>query len=203
MPSRKPKAPDRNSQQTQQNIHQPIGSPSPHGDNDSPTPPNSCSAISELLLSITEEMDQNLELINAMTIKLSALSVYVDRLEGLITHLAHLAARRQQDETQECAEHLLQEQQCLPAHVGLLGRWAPATRSGAPGFNQEHKELGGLEEPGSSHFAPQQQQGSRDEALSSAGMWWLCSQSTYSRHTVNIQPMCSRSGYSSWNPAVS
>lgn len=47
---------------------------------------------SELLLSITKEMDQNLELINATTVKLSVLSIHMDRLEGLITRLAHLEA---------------------------------------------------------------------------------------------------------------
>ncbi|XP_019478931.1 myosin light chain 4 isoform X1 [Meleagris gallopavo] len=168
MPNRKPKAPDRNSQPTEQNIHQPIVPPSPHEDNDRPIPPSSCSAISELLLSIAKEMDQNLELINAMAIKLSVLSVHTDRLEGLITHLAHLAARRQQDEIQERAEHPLQEKQRLPAHVGLLGKWAPGTKFGARGFTQEQKEWGDLEELSSSRFVPQQQRGTRDEALSSA-----------------------------------
>ncbi|XP_021233471.1 myosin light chain 4 isoform X2 [Numida meleagris] len=162
MPSKKPKAPGKNSQQTQRNIHQPVGSPSPHGDHDRPIPPTSCSAFSQLLLGIIKEMDQNLELINAMTIKLSALSVHVDRLEGLITNLALLAVGRQQDGIQQRAERLLWEKQCPPACVGLLGRRALATRFGAHGLRQKCKELGGLEELGSPRFAPQQQRGTRE-----------------------------------------
>lgn len=96
MPSSKPKAPGKDNHQTQSNISQTIASPTPHGDRDRLIPRASrrsgCSASSELVLGIMKEMDQNLELDEAMDITLTALSIHMDWLERLIAHLGESAA---------------------------------------------------------------------------------------------------------------
>lgn len=54
---------------------------------------------------------------------------------------------------------------------GAAGETGTGSRFGAHGFTQEQKEWGDLEELSSSRFVPQQQRGTRDKALSSAGTW--------------------------------
>ncbi|XP_013052197.3 myosin light chain 1, skeletal muscle isoform isoform X1 [Anser cygnoides] len=147
MPSSKPKAPGKDNHQTQSNISQTIASPTPHGDRDRlvlrASGRSGCSASSELVLGIMKEMDQNLELVRAMDVKLRALSIHVDWLERLITHLGKSAAQvgsrvwRQQDESQELVEHLVQENQRLAAHEGQMGRQKPAARLRTLGLPQE------------------------------------------------------------------
>ncbi|XP_075631550.1 myosin light chain 4 isoform X1 [Balearica regulorum gibbericeps] len=126
-------------------------SPSPHGDHDRIIPPNSrkssSSTLSKLLLDIMKKMDQNLEFISAMDKKLTALSVHVNRLERLITHLGQSAAQmdslacRQQDEIQKCVEHLLQKTHHLAACVEQLERQVPATSLGVLGLPAEEEEF--------------------------------------------------------------
>lgn len=159
MPSSKLKAPGKDSHQTQSNISQNITSPAPHGDHDRLVPRagrrSGCSASSELMLGIMRKMDQNLQLLRAMDVKLIALSIHVDRLERLIAHVGESAAQvgsqvwRQQDETEELVEHLVQENQHLAAHQE---RQEPAARLGTLGLPQEGKELGGSWRLGFSTF---------------------------------------------------
>ncbi|XP_075379385.1 myosin light chain 4 isoform X2 [Mycteria americana] len=158
MPSRKwskPKALGKGSHQTQDNAYQAMTSPSLHGHRDRFIPPNSSksssSALRELLLDIMKKMDQNLEFISAMDKKLTALSIHVCRLEGLIPRLGQSTAQvdsltwRQQDEIQKCVEHLLQETHHLAACVEQLERQVPATSLGVLGLpaEEEGKDLGG------------------------------------------------------------
>lgn len=95
------------------------------------------------------KMDQNLQLLRAMDVKLTALSIHVDRLERLIAHMGESAAQvgsrawRQQDETEELVEHLVQENQHLAAHEGQMERQEPAAGLGTLGLPQEGKDLGG------------------------------------------------------------
>lgn len=95
------------------------------------------------------KMDQNLQLLRAMDVKLTALSIHVDRLERLIAHMGESAAQvgsrvwRQQDETEELVEHLVQENQHLAAHEGQMESQEPATGLGTLGLPQEGKDLGG------------------------------------------------------------
>lgn len=104
------------------------------------------------------KMDQNLQLLRAMDVKLTALSIHVDRLERLIAHMGKSAAQvgsrvwRQQDETEELVEHLVQENQHLAAHEGQMERQEPAAGLGTLGLPQEGKELGGSWRVGFSTF---------------------------------------------------
>lgn len=140
------------------------------------------------------KMDQNLQLLRAMDIKLIALSIHVDRLERLIAHVGESAAQvgsqvwRQQDETEELVEHLVQEKQHLAAHEE---RQEPAARLGTLGLPQEGKELGGSWRLGFSTFCTSTpcwrgetswgwQQGGHEQQRSVVGhavsIWWPCRQ---------------------------
>lgn len=59
---------------------------------------------------------------------------------------------RQQDESQELVEHLVQENQRLAAHEGQMERQEPAARLRTLGLPQEGKELGGSRRIGFSTF---------------------------------------------------
>ncbi|XP_071884957.1 myosin light chain 4 isoform X1 [Anas platyrhynchos] len=147
MPSSKLKAPGKDSHQTQSNISQNITSPAPHGDHNGLVPRagrrSGCSASRKLMLGIMRKMDQNLQLLRAMDVKLTALSIHVDRLERLIAHMGKSAAQvgsrvwRQQDETEEQVEHLVQDNQHLAAHEGQMERQEPAAGLGTLGLPQE------------------------------------------------------------------
>lgn len=146
-------SPGKDSHQTQGNTYQTMTSP--HGDCDCLIPPNSrkssSSALSELLLDIMKKMDQNLEFISTMGKKLTALSIHMNRLERLITHLGQSTAQvdslawRQQDEIQKCVEHLLQENHHLAACMEQVERQVPPTSLGVLGLpaEEEGKDLGG------------------------------------------------------------
>ncbi|XP_064380661.1 uncharacterized protein LOC135330597 [Dromaius novaehollandiae] len=162
MPSSKrstPKDQGEDSHQTPGDAYWIFMSPSPHGDRDHLSLPSSgkgsCTSLRELLQDITKKMDQNLELINAMDNKLTALSVHMCTLEGLITSLDKSTAetdvliQRHKEETQKCVqalEHLRHENRCLTARVEQLERQAPASSLRILGLREgeEGKDLVGF-----------------------------------------------------------
>ncbi|XP_025915001.1 uncharacterized protein LOC112962759 isoform X1 [Apteryx rowi] len=162
MPSSKrsmPKAQGEDSHQTQGDAYWIFMSPSPHGDRDHLRLPNSgkgsCPSLRERLQDIMKKMDQNLEFINAMDNKLTALSVHMYTLEGLITSLDKSTAQmdsliqRHKDEMQKCVqalEHLMHENHCLTTRVEQLERQAPASSLRILGLpeGEEGKDLVGF-----------------------------------------------------------
>uniref|UniRef100_A0A8B9Q6B9 Uncharacterized protein n=1 Tax=Apteryx owenii TaxID=8824 RepID=A0A8B9Q6B9_APTOW len=115
----------------------------------------SCPSLRERLQDIMKKMDQNLEFINAMDNKLTALSVHMYTLEGLITSLDKSTAQmdsliqRHKDEMQKCVqalEHLMHENRCLTTRVEQLERQVPASSLRILGLpeGEEGKDLVGF-----------------------------------------------------------